>query len=328
MTGIERFVLYNLLPSLLAGVLVWGAAWAVIRLLRIEQAQLRLCLLAAPAIKSTLVLLGLGLVLPWPREPFTDWAAGALPATRVLPLLALWAGVVWGAGTLLSRRARRLVLGDCAPADEASPRLVRALDRVMNAYDAARPWDPACPWSAPTRRPALRVTSRELPSPCVLTSGGEPLIVFPAKLERRLSDAELEGALAHEVAHVQLRRPLWCQGLALSRVGAVLPAAPILAGQVRREEEKACDEAAVAALGRPEVYAEMLLKSYRFARERSGAVVARLRIVPQLLGLRPSLSERVERLLRSPSPARQTRLQVPATWAAWVALYFVFFRSG
>ena len=58
-------------------------------------------------------------------------------------------------------------------------------------------------------RPALRVRERGLRSPAVVT-GHDPTIVFPVALVKQLSDADLEAALAHEVAHVYLRQPVNC----------------------------------------------------------------------------------------------------------------------
>lgn len=326
MTTLEQFLLYNLLPSLVAGALAWLAVSAGIALLRIEHPSLRLCLLFGPLFKSTLVLLGIGMVLPWPREIFSEWQASALPTTTVLPVLLLWAGGVMLGRMALTRQARRLALENTRPAKEESPRLVRALDRVMDSYKCKPPLDPACPCTPEAPRPELRVSRRPLPSPLALTSEEEPVIVFPVGLVQRLSDAELERALAHEVAHFSLRRPVWCSGAALSNGSAVMPAAALMGAQLRREEEKACDKMALAAVGGPEIYAEMLLKSYRFAVEQAGPIVGKLRYVPQLLGLKPMLSERIERVLHSRSPMRRLWLQGAGTWGVWVGIYLLFFR--
>ncbi len=325
MTLLLQFLMHNVLPSLVAGLLVWLAVRAAIAAFQIEHGTLRLCLLSAPVLKSTLVLVGVGLVFPWPQQVFSAWHASALPPSSVLPVLALWAGLALIAREALARRARRAVLQGSQVADGKHPRLTRALDRVMKAFDSrARDLTQRC--RPRIRRPQLRVAGRRLPSPAALASERWPVIVFPADLEQRLTDAELEGALAHEVAHIALRRPWWCSSLTLGSVAGAMPTATLMAAQVRGEEERACDQIAVAAVGQPEAYAEMLLKSYRFAVEQRRPFVGRLRYVPQLLGFQLTLSERIERMIQAPSRPQRIRLQLFATWGAWMALYLLFFR--
>ena len=59
MTDAMRFVLFNLLPSLVAGLGVLALVLVGIRIFRIRHGTLRACLLIAPIVKSTLVLVGL-----------------------------------------------------------------------------------------------------------------------------------------------------------------------------------------------------------------------------------------------------------------------------
>jgi hypothetical protein len=103
--------------------------------------------------------------------------------------------------------------------------------------------------------------------------------------------------------------------------------AALMAAQLHREEEKACDDMATVALGDPETYAEMLLKSYRFATHNAVPVFEKLQYVPQLLGIKPILSERIERLLDRPKAEPSLRLQYLAASCLSVALWLVFFTD-
>jgi len=136
---VRQFVLYNLSPALLSGLLEWMAISASIALLRIEYSPLRLSLLYAPVVKASLVMLGIGLALPWPREFFVAWHTQALPATRMMPFFLIWAGLVLLLRTALTRRARQLALQNSILADHKAPRLVDALDRVLAGYQASDP---------------------------------------------------------------------------------------------------------------------------------------------------------------------------------------------
>ena len=322
----QQFVLYNLLPALVAGAVVWAAIWGGIHLLRIRQGKLRLCLLAAALIKSTLVLLGIGLVLPWPREVFGTWYANAVPTTTVLPFFLILAGSSVVARSWLVARSRRLALQDSYPASESSPRLDGALDAALGSFERNRndivarfDCNPLPP------RPRLHVTRRALHSPLVVTEG-EPVIVFPEYLVGRLDDSELQGAMAHEIAHLHLRGPASCfWSETLRSFVAVNPMAAIMTSHMNREEEKACDDMAVAAIGEPDIYAGMLLKSYRFASERRGPLVGSLQYVPQLLGVKPMLSERIERLLDESAPHTDRPLQYAAFLLLWIGIFAVFF---
>ena len=135
MTAAGQFVLYNLLPSLVAGVLAWLVIYAAIAVLRIEYAPLRLCLLYAPLVKSTLILLGVGLVLPWPREVFAAWHVKAFSFDVVLPYVLLWAGLALLAHFVFVERARKLALQNTEPAKQVAPRLAQSVERVADAYD-------------------------------------------------------------------------------------------------------------------------------------------------------------------------------------------------
>lgn len=325
MTAVGQFLLYNLLPSVAVGALVWLVVVAAFNLLPIRQAVLRLCLLWMPLAKSLFVLLGIGLILPWPEPFFRSWQDAVLAPRQVIPFLLLWAG---GAALLYEgvvRRIRKRLLQDVRPAPE---RLERTLDEVLAAYrqtTACRCDNGLLCSAASLPRPQLFVVD-DLRSPLVLTAGGEPAILLPAGLAETLGDDELAGALAHEVTHFGLHWPGWCSVGGLRKLAVVSPVAALVSAHIHREEEKACDDMAVRITGDRETYADMLLKSYRYALAQDRSLARHLAFLPQLLGRRPALSERVERLLHDPAPAAGRPLQVLLTLLLWVAASTLIFQ--
>jgi len=96
----------------------------------------------------------------------------------------------------------------------------------------------------------------------------DPVLVFPGSLVPQLTDDELFAALAHEMAHLTLEQPRWCSSVVVQRLAGITPLVSLLAAQLHQEEEKACDDMAIAVFGRPEVLSSMLLKIYRFAHQQ------------------------------------------------------------
>lgn len=324
-----QFLQYNLLPSLVAGTLAWVVIYAAISVLKIEFGPLRLTLLFIPLVKSVLILLGIGLVLPWPRDVFQAWHARALPYNLVLPYLLVWAGIALLARSMLIQRAREMALRDAVPAEKAAPRLVESLERVKSAFDSCQVpmvgGGLVCCVHGKLPDPQLLVSEGGLDSPLVLTSEDTPTIVFPLKLVSELDDDELDGALGHEMAHFTLRRPACCSPTYVNNLSPMSPIAQLVAKQLKREEEKACDDMAIASLGKPEVYAGMLLKSYRFATKMGSPFANQLQALPQLLGFKPDFTERVERLLAGDPPQKNLWLQSVVSCALSVGAYALFF---
>ena len=126
-----QFLLYNLLPSLIIGFLLWLLVVAAYTLLPIRRATLRLSLLAIPLTKSILILLGIGLLFRWPTPLFADWHARAVPVQQVLPFLLIWAGGMLIAYQLLVRHARGRMLRNAYAAPE---HLTHTLDEVLLTY--------------------------------------------------------------------------------------------------------------------------------------------------------------------------------------------------
>ena len=328
MTVVSQFVIYNLLASLFAGGIVWLVVTVIVVLLNVRPITIKLSFLALPLIKSSFILLGIGYVFPWPMSIFAGWRKEALSPLQVLPVWLLWTIIALSIYAALVLRARRLVLSDVKPASQAAPRLEAVFERVLVAYRQVSLQECSngmCCVVADVPQLNLLV-SDGLASPVALTEGGRPAIVFPSGLLSQLDDGELAGALAHEFGHFTLRRPAWSSAATLRKLTLVNPVAGLLASNLSREEEMACDEIAVAALGRPEEYASMLLKSYRFVSEKPASTLAgRLRIVPELFGFKPTLRNRVQSLLH-PKPqtgvCRQNHTVFGVILALLVLLFF------
>ena len=324
MTPLVQFLLYNLLPSLVVGAVAWLVVVGALALLPIRKATIRLSLLAIPVVKSILILLGIGLILSWPGPFFSEMHAQALPPRQVLPYVLLWAGAIFLVYELVVRRARQRLLSGTRQAPE---RLAQNLDEVLPPLKQAAAEN--CTNGLQCRssnipRPRLLV-SDDLNSPVALTAGGEATIIFPSGLVQQLNDTELKGALAHELTHFSLRWPGWCSVGLLRKMAMISPTAGLVTTQINREEEKACDEMAVKVAGEPEIYTDMLLKSYRYALAHTRPVEGKLRLLPRLLGSKPMLTERVEHLLHPrPAASGQWQQYILACFL-WIGLSAVFF---
>jgi Zn-dependent protease with chaperone function len=310
-----QFLLYNLLASIAAGLVAWFVILAILNALNIRSLAARLCFLSVPLVKSTLVLAGVGLILPWPKPFFSDLHALAVPFNQVRPYLLIWIGAVIIFYGLAVEAARRVALNGAWPASLISPRFVTALEQAYSQVTRL---------SRCIKRIPRLLVSENVTSPAALL-GKDPVIVFPGGLLDCLDDTELAAVLAHELAHFALRRSFWCSSHLLGKLELVSPSAILSAVYLRREEEKACDEIAAGLLASPEDYAALLTKCYRFASQKNQVESARLAVLPRLLGLKPLLSERVEYLLNSAvigSNWRPPRYVMFMAWAlVWVLLF-------
>lgn len=332
MAVILRFLVYNLLLSLAAGLVAWLIVLGVVRLLGIRSSSLGFCFFSLPVFKSILISLGIGLVFPWPIQWFGKWQGLALPFWQVLPVLLIWAAGMFLVYWLIVQHARLSVLVEAQPAAEAAPRLAAAFENVLVGFrEAPCPQcsDDLCRIVKMKVEPRLLI-SRRLNSPVALTDGGEPLILFPSGLVSQLSDVELAGALAHELAHFYLRRPNWCSAGLLQKLTLFNPVASLVGEYLHRQEEMACDELAVSILGQPEVYASMLTRSYRYSREQADRTAqGRLQVLPRLvgglIGSKPLLSQRVEHLLSIELTRKSWKQSRLVVWLAWAGLVLVIF---
>ncbi len=220
----------------------------------------RVATAVAPAV--TLVAVGVltwgSLRLPSLMLP-VDAADVALPirvhdgylhfAPMAVPLLV---GVWWlVAGSRLSRRGVAIVRARrrarAALRDgSSSPQLVAMTARLAGALRV-----PA---------PAVAVIA-DCPGGALVVGSRRPVVVVGEQLLTRLDEDELEGVLAHELAHVKRR-----DNLVATLVGMVRDLAFFVPGggwavrQLHRERELAADQVAVRVTGRPGALAGGLLK--------------------------------------------------------------------
>jgi bla regulator protein BlaR1 len=123
----------------------------------------------------------------------------------------------------------------------------------------------------------------------------KPVVLLPIGLVNRLSVAEVEAVLAHELAHI-IRRD-WIFNFLQAFIESLFyyhPAVWWVSSVIRRERENCCDDAALAATGNPLAFAKALVQVQEMAVP-----------VPVLaLGLsgnrRRPLLDRVRRILNQP----------------------------
>lgn len=213
---------------------------------------------------------------------------------RELEVLGLaWAGV---AAVLLCRRlaglrAVRRLLERASPVTGGT--LGDLVERLAPVFGLRRPRTyllPSCPggaFAAGVRR---------------------PLLVVDPRLLDDLDARELEGVVAHELAHLSRRDPLTSLAVGVVRdVAFFVPPLHLAARWLRREQEEGADELAAARTGRPASLASGILKVLD-----AGARGRTPRVACAAVALRPSpaygygapparaVTARVERLLDAP----------------------------
>jgi uncharacterized protein (TIGR03435 family) len=208
-------------------------------------------------------------------QPFAPIQDAALPmavpapvATNLLPalLLALWfCGFVavllcgWG-------RWRRVAAAVRASTPLTEGREVEAWRSVRKKAaqegrpTGARRW---FEWGGPPGLPSA-VSSNAKLEPGVFGIF-RPVLWLPASIGDRLSDAELEAILAHELCHVRRRDNLSAAiHMAVEAIFWFHPLVWWLGARLTEERERACDEEVVQMGGEPQVYAESILKVCEF----------------------------------------------------------------
>jgi beta-lactamase regulating signal transducer with metallopeptidase domain len=328
---LARFLLYNLLLSLAGGLWAWLLVVIAVRLLDLRSSIQGFCFFSLAIFKSLLLFLGLGLLLPWPARWLEGWHDQALGFRQVLPFFLIWAGAAYLLIARTVRQRRQALLQGAQSAIEAAPQLEKIFEAVVQKFQklpTPKCSDDLCSVKALTSSPQL-VLSEQVNTPLALTEIGEPVILFPSLLVPLLAEAELAGALAHELAHFILRQPDWCSAGLLQKLIPVVPTASLVGEYLHRQEEKACDELAVSLLGEPEVYAGMLTKCFRFAREHpEGSAGVWLQALPPLVGFKPLLSERVEQLVGRTPASPDWRRSPLVVWLVWAALFGLLFFTG
>jgi bla regulator protein blaR1 len=92
-----------------------------------------------------------------------------------------------------------------------------------------------------------------------------PVLMWPAGIDERLSAAQVEAILAHEVAHVRRRDNLAAMiHMAVEALFWFHPLVWWIGARLVDERERACDEDVVGRGTEPEVYAESILKTCQF----------------------------------------------------------------
>ena len=139
-----------------------------------------------------------------------------------------------------------------------------------------------------------------------------PELMWPAGIEDRLSDEQIEAILAHEVAHVRRRDNL--AALIHMLVEAVFWFHPLvwwIGARLVDERERACDEDVVGRGTEPDVYAESILKTCQFYIESPLVCVA---------GVTGSdLKKRVEHIMKNDAHVALSALKRVSLGAALVA---------
>ena len=238
-----------------------GSLWAVV--LALPMLYLATAPLGGPVpVAGPAAPLPIHLPQSWPAWLLAGWAIG----------FALMLGrLAWSYGYVrwLARTGK--------PLAESFAGSGRALDRLGSEYAFSARARPPYRWS----------------SDCV-----QPSILMPHGLIERLDPADTDQIILHEWAHIR-RRDHW-SNCALEFVKALFffhPAVWWIARHVRLEREIACDDAVVAATGKPAHYAGCLLK---LAELRMGPGVS---LSTAAAGNGSDLVRRVERLLDWPGSA-------------------------
>lgn len=179
--------------------------------------------------------------------PVTDGYVHFAPSAWPL-ILGIWVAV---AGVLVTRRLwalhRTHAAGLAAADGDVPPALEATVARLAAAHRVNVP---------------RVVVAATCPGGAYVTGMRAPVLVLGRDLLERLDDAELEGVVAHELAHVRRRDNLVATVLGTVRdLSFFVPGGRWALAQLHRERELAADQAAVSVTGRPGALASGLLKS-------------------------------------------------------------------
>jgi Zn-dependent protease with chaperone function len=262
--------------------------------LRSPRARVLLALSPFLVVASVVMLASRDLAMPALLRPSLDSTGSlALPvADRYLdfapdgaPLfLALWGCVVIILLTLRLRRASQHRIALLEDAVVAPPRIAATVGRLARAMGITPP----------------QVLVAELRGGGASVVGvRDPFLIIDRRLLAALDDHELEGVLAHELAHVARRDNLVAWLVAFVRdVVCFVPGASSAVRALHREREAAADQDAVAVTGRPAALASGLLRALDVAgpqrRETQGCAA----LVDEA-----GLVQRVRSLVERPAPS-------------------------
>ena len=321
--SLARFLVYNLGASVLGGLWALALVFAAIHVFGVSRAVTRNRLLTIPLIKSSLVLLGLCTVMPFPADTWRVFQANAIDFANIAPIFLLLLGLlVLGWPFVRSRAASRL-LEDATPVG-AGARSWNALQDVMRGFET-RGQVSCGGFRLQDQVPVPEVFESRDRTSVAIVDGNRPSLLLPARLVEELDDEELEGVLAHEVAHLALNRPSGCcDPVWLRPLNWLNPTSFAVGRLLASQEELACDELAARVTEKPEALASALLKAYRF--EKRGA----RRFLPDLLAAhfverKGLLKRRIDRLTNGPAATvPESPLRV---WTAWVVVVVLAFTT-
>jgi hypothetical protein len=102
---VVRFVEYNLIPSLVVGIVMIAVVLIVIRVAGVKSATTRNGLYGIALIKATITLAGFGVIRPVTGTFWPDYEAHVLPPSQIGPVLLLWVGAILAIRNYLADRA-------------------------------------------------------------------------------------------------------------------------------------------------------------------------------------------------------------------------------
>jgi beta-lactamase regulating signal transducer with metallopeptidase domain len=150
----------------------------------------------------------------------------------------------------------------------------------------------------------------------------KPIILLPIGMINRLSVAEVEAILAHELAHI-LRQD-WLFNLLQAFMEAVFyyhPAVWWISGIIRKEREHCCDDTAIRLTGNRLIYAKALVQVQEMAKKSAQPALA-LGMQGNAIRLRRKtpLLDRIRRVLNQSQPKSQIMEKMIATGALLILL--------
>ena len=207
-------------------------------------------------------------------------------------IVAVWASVSLALIGLRFARAGALRRTLLAGAEPAGPRVATVVLRLARDMSIVPP--------------RALLVERGIGGAAVL-GVRDPIVAIDRAILDRLDDEELEGVLAHELAHIARRDNLLAWAVAAVRdIAFFVPGAAWAVRSLHREREAAADHDAVAVTGRPAALASGLLAVV----EHTGGP---RRVAHGCAALVPSSSvvDRVQLLLREETPSpREHRLEL------------------
>lgn len=169
--------------------------------------------------------------------------------------------------------------------------------------------------------PEVRVL-RACPGGAFTAGLRRPWIALDPELVEMLDDGELDGLLAHEMAHIRRRDPLLSLLTGICRdVVFFLPGIHLATVSLRREQEEEADDLAAGSTHKPAALASTILKVWEAQAGRPRLITACAAVAPagavlaraagwrrRRTGEQPHVLVRVQRLI-SPSTVRHEPLQ-------------------